>query len=214
MDANRIIQGLENRLSQDLPGWNAHKLVLPLGRKSKYDPNDFIGRESAVSIMLYPNENKLETIFIQRSLYEGSHSGQMAFPGGKREEYDNDLEATARRECWEEIGVPEDHGRNLGQLTEVYIPVSNYVVYPYIFHVDEIPDLILDPTEVHDTVRFDLMRLINDDLLKTTEIRFTNNLIRKSVPYFDVHGKIVWGATALMLSELRVLLNDVIKEGL
>lgn len=211
MDPYGIIKNLEDRLQGELPGWEAHKLVLPIERLTKYDPYNFKGRESAVSIILHPNGHKLETIFIQRSLYEGSHSGQMAFPGGKRESIDDTLEATARRECNEEIGIPQEHGRSLGQLTEVYIPVSNYVVFPYLFHVDNIPELIIDPTEVHDTVRFDLIELLDDHVVKKTDLQLGNGVKRKNVPYFDVNGRVVWGATALMLAELRSLILDTRK---
>lgn len=211
MNLEEVIQRLQSRLKEDLPGSLAHQDVLPVNRRNVEIKDPSGHRESAVSILMCPKENGIETVFIKRPIYDGKHSGQIAFPGGKREDLDFDLEETARRECFEEIGFPQEAGVLIGQLTEVYIPVSNFVVYPYLFHTTEIPPLVLDPLEVDDVIHFDVLNLLDENAIKATDLRMSDGLIRKNIPYFDVKGSIVWGATALMLAELRVLLNEIIE---
>lgn len=197
-------------LRSGLPGEEAHAEVLPINRKYTSEAlklSDNI-RQSAVGVLLYPKDSSIHSVLIQRPEYDGNHSNQLAFPGGKMDPGDPDLVHTARRECFEEVALPFGTGQHIGELTQVYIPVSNFLVQPYLFFMEELPPLIPDPREVKSIISFDIFELTRDELLKSTDIRLTQGLIRKNIPYYDINGHVVWGATAMMLSELKAILKQ------
>ncbi|MBI1836067.1 MAG: CoA pyrophosphatase [Flavobacteriia bacterium] len=202
----KLIHAFENQL----PGESVHQEMAPSNRplSSWGIANNTDYKESAVSVIIYPNQSTLKTIVIQRPEYEGNHSGQISFPGGKKEKNDPNLEHTARRECFEEIGIPINKGQLLGELTKVYIPVSNFIVYPYVFYVTEIPNLIRDLREVAEIVHFDLKELSKPENIDMMEIQFQNGKTKKNIPCFTIANKKIWGATALILNELKHLLNN------
>lgn len=193
-----------------LPGEAAHLEVLPLNRpltsQVKNDSNLF--RDSAVAILLFEKNNSIHTALIQRQEYQGTHSKQIAFPGGKMEPEDEDLVYTARRESFEEVNLPIGYGELITELTTVYIPVSRFKVNPFIFFLEEEPEFVPDQREVESIFTFDIFDLKREDIIKRIDIQLPNGLKRKNIPYFDIEGKIVWGATALMLAELRAILKD------
>jgi len=193
-----------------LPGEECHLEVSPLGRKRSSDAllDAVSPKESAVAILFFEKNGSPSSLLIERSVYNGSHSGQIAFPGGKKDALDPDLCYTARRECFEEIGVAADALELVGALTPIYIPVSNFKVQPYVFWVNQLDELNPNPYEVVDVFDFPLRRLEEDCLGRTT-VQVSEVVQLKEVPYFDIHGRVVWGATALMLNELRVLMQKI-----
>jgi len=203
----KIIYGLQN----ELPGEAAHQLMAPLNRPlSSFAKHNFKDiRESAVSIILYPFENKLQTLLIQRPIYDGFHSGQIAFPGGKKDLSDPHLEFTARRETYEEVGIPMHLGELLGELTEVYIPVSNFLVKPYVYFHNNLPQLIRQEREVDEIISFSITDLIIPSTIGTIEVQFPNGITQKNIPCFNIDRKQVWGATALILSEIKEIIKDL-----
>lgn len=204
-----FLTSFRQTLEFGLPGEDAHQLLMPLKRPlssaAKARTNDY--RESAVGIVLHPYQNSIHCILIRRPSYEGAHSGQISFPGGKRDADDIDLEFTARRECLEEIALPHQHAELIHPLTEVFIPVSKFSVQPYIFFTDNLPELRPDEREVEEIISFDLFELTRHDAIPTTSIPINAGFTMKDVPYFDIHGHVVWGATAMMLAEMKVLLE-------
>lgn len=205
-----FISSLEKALLQ-LPGEDSHTEAMPLGRpySSQAILANSEARESAVGIVLYPKQGQLHSLLIQRPTYDGTHSDQLAFPGGKRDPDDIDLEYTARRECFEEIRLPFEAGKTLGQLTQVYIPVSRFVVQPFVFYVDSLPELQADAREVAEIVHFNIDILRNDRILQFTDMRFKDGIVRKNIPYYAIENKVVWGATAMMLAEFRAILKRI-----
>lgn len=193
-----------------LPGDTAHLEVLPLNRpltsQIRHESNLF--RDSAVAILLFEKNNSIHTVLIQRPEYQGAHSKQIAFPGGKMDPDDIDLVHTARRESFEEVNLPLGYGELIIELTTVYIPVSKFKVNPFIFFLEEEPEFVPDPREVESIFTFDIFELKREDIIKRTDIQLSNGFKRKDIPYFDIEGNIVWGATALMLAELRAILKD------
>lgn len=175
-------------------------------------------RESAVLVLLYPEAGTLYTLLMLRPTYIGVHSAQVGFPGGHREPGDPDLAATALREFTEETGARPAQVEVFGPLTQVYIPPSHNLVTPVLAYAPALGPTAPDPNEVARLIPVPVAHLLRDDILKHST-RYVALLERElEVPYWDVGGEVVWGATALMIAELRRLLlplrdTDLLQEG-
>lgn len=203
-----LVKYLEQRLQQELPGKLAHQEAAPY-RNIDYDSLDLkTVRKSGVLILLYEKQAEPHIVLIERPIYKGTHSGQIALPGGKVEESDKDIVHTALREANEEVGVLMDDVEVVGQLSDVYIPVSNFLVSPVIGFVNYAPNFIAQEREVADIIELQLQKLINTQYLATDNIKLSNGL-KLQVPVFQFNQKTIWGATALMLNELRWVLREV-----
>ena len=202
---------LKNEIDKGLPGENAHQRMSPLKRPlSSFAIKEAENiRESAVAIILFPNDNSHHCILIQRPIYEGTHSGQIAFPGGKKDLEDIHLEFTARREAFEEVGIELNESLLVGELTDVFIPVSGFKVKPFIYYHETLPSLKADEREVAEIFTFTINELLNDDSFSTMEIKFPNGITQKNIPCFNLSNKQIWGATALILNELRELIMKI-----
>lgn len=207
MNHQQFINQLKKQITS-LPGEEAHALLMPINRpftsESLQNIDDY--RKSAVAIILTPSENFFSSVLIQRSSYEGVHSSQVSFPGGKMESSDPNLVFTACRECAEEINLPLRETHLIGALSQVFIPVSNFLVQPYLFFVEEMPELKAEEREVAEIIHFDVSILKQEEILQKGDIRIGESLRRKDVPYFSIEDYKVWGATAMMLSELKEIL--------
>ena len=164
-------------------------------------------KKAAVLALFYPNENN-ETTFIltERASYKGTHSAQISFPGGKIDISDKNLEATAVREANEEIGVKSESVEIIRELTDVYIPPSNFLATPFIGYLSKRPKFITN-YEVETTIEVLLEDLLNDTSLTTVNLS-TSYMKNTDVPCFKLNGYVVWGATAMMLSEIKELLKQ------
>lgn len=201
------IELIKQLLDNDLPGEDAHLAMSPLGRQKSSQAIKHVNnyRESAVALVLFETEETLKSVLIQRTIYKGSHSGQVCLPGGKKEDFETSLDQTAIRECVEETGLISEKLDLLGSLTPVYIPVSNHHVHPYVFHYTDTPEFFPDEREVAEILPFNIKDILIKENMKTTDIRVTKERILRNVPYFDIREKVVWGATAIILNEFRVL---------
>tara|TARA_R110001592_G_scaffold61993_7_gene189439 strand:- start:2583 stop:3215 length:633 start_codon:yes stop_codon:yes gene_type:complete len=207
---NSLKSFLSEQLMADLPGKLAHEEAAPY-RKVDYDTLDLNAvKKSGVLILFYKKEGETHLVLIQRPIYKGTHSGQIAFPGGKVEESDKDIIHTALREANEEVGVEMDDVEVLGKLSDVYIPVSNFLVTPVVGVINYAPTFIPELREVAEIVELRIGHLIQVEKLRLANIKLSNGLVMK-VPTFELNQKIIWGATALMLNELRYLLKDYSK---
>lgn len=205
-----FISKLKNRLSSNLPGATAHQKMVPrltTGHHVRMRASD-APRKGAVLILLYQNEGIWHFPLIQRPTYEGVHSGQMALPGGRMEPDDQNLIATALRETHEEIGVPPSGVHVLGQLSEFLVTASNHLVQPVIGYCPQVPIFVPEPKEVAEVIVAPLKQLLDKRFLKEKEIA-THGGFRLQSPYFELGGKVVWGATAMMLSEFVHILEDL-----
>lgn len=201
---------LKTELLSDLPGVNAHLRLAPEIRlndlKSGTTPDNAM--ESAVLILLYPHNNKLHTVVILRNEYDGAHSGQISLPGGKAEKSDIDFKHTALREAEEEIGIIPAEMEIIGQLTRFYVRPSNFIIYPFIAYCPYRPDFHPDATEVQRIIEIDIFAEINPEKMVTKTIIFKNSL-QVNAPGFEISGEFMWGATAMIFSELIHILKNV-----
>ncbi len=202
------IDKLKQFLSGPLPGESAHSLMEPSVRFTGINmPDPKAARASSVLILFYQKNGRWFIPFIQRPVYDGVHSGQISFPGGKCEEGDADYFFTAIRETHEEIGIPPEKIKYLGALTPIYIPNSNFFVYPQVGWTDEVPAFVPDPLEVEEIIEVSVDLLLNRINTKSFTRKLNGNVI--SAPYYDADGKKIWGATAMMLSEMLEILRKL-----
>ena len=210
MKLERFISLLSERLREPLPGEEAQKSMAPeVGIENRFDLNRRKhARPGAVLILFYPHKETIYFPLIQRTTYHGVHSGQIGLPGGKRESFDTDLIETALRETEEEIGVRSDNINIIGSLTSLFIPVSNFEVLPVVGYSDEKPTFIPDNEEVEEVLPAPLQVLTEMQFQPQKEISIDQNF-SITAPYFDLNGKTIWGATAMMLGELKSLLHEL-----
>lgn len=197
---------LRNKLREDLPGWKAQRLMATqLHREQRALPRPDAKR-AGIMILFYPQHSTFYLPLILRPTYSGVHSGQVAFPGGKMEEFDKNIIETALRETHEEIGVWVDQSHVIGRLSDIYIPSSNSLVSPVVALIEK-PMYHINPHEVVEVIEVSLDDLINPDTRKIAQIEIPGRGI-VDAPSYQINGHIIWGATAMMISELIVLLNS------
>nr|WP_238354619.1 CoA pyrophosphatase [Fulvivirga marina] len=196
-------------MSKPLPGAEAQRIMMPKeSSDARFDLNRRDARLGGVMVLLYPKNNEIYLPLTQRHDYRGTHGGQVSFPGGKWEEGDPNLEFTALRETYEEIGVSQSDVKVIGRLTDLYIPPSNFRVSPIVGYVDEYPTFNIDPYEVETLIEVPLSLLTSEATLKRKDI-LVRGKYKLNAPFFDIDGRVVWGATAMMLSELVMLMREI-----
>jgi 8-oxo-dGTP pyrophosphatase MutT (NUDIX family) len=206
-----FFQTLTCRLKEALPGEEAQKR---LSRLQNYSLSGLLAEnpghvKSAVMIVLWPEYGSIRCLLIRRPVYPGVHSGQVAFPGGKYEKEDGDLLRTAIRETKEEIGVTVSESEVAGALSPLYIPVSNYLVYPFVSVLNVRPSVVPNEKEVERVLDFELKRLSGKEQVKEKDMQIREGKSVK-VPYYEVDDFVIWGATAMIISELLAVLEDII----
>lgn len=196
-------------LSLGLPGAKAQLKLAPEGREltgqSKYTVN------ASVLIPIYMAvDGEYHTVFMKRTSYKGHHSAQISFPGGKFEPADKTLENTATRETEEEIGLSQKSVQIIGKITELYIPVSNFQVHPYIGAYAKEAIFTLEESEVEYVISSSLKELISLPISKK-EMQFEGHTYQ--VPYYSIKNEMIWGATAMILSEfIEIIKHPTIKK--
>ena len=205
-----FFEKIKDRLKQTLPGPAAQVKMASTLRNTLHlpaHPNEYT-RRSAVLILFYPVENIIHIPLMVRPVYKGVHSGQVSLPGGRWEESDPTLTETALREAQEEIGIIPQQVEILGALSELYVPASNFLVLPVVGATSQRPDFKPDPYEVERLLEVPL-----DELQDVTRIGSKEIIVRDSItiqaPYYDLQGQIVWGATAMIISELNTVLEEL-----
>ena len=206
---NEILSRISEVFEGKLPGWEAHQKMINYDRPppdniSEIDPQ---ARKGAVLALLYPKEGQLHTVLTLRNDYDGHHSGQVSFPGGKLEKEDNSLWAAALRETNEEIGVNSNGISQLGDLTQVYIPPSRFLVSPFLAYRSEAPSFTRDEIEVKDIIETPVSKFLDGNLRKEKPIYVAALNGKMNVKYFDINGHVVWGATAMILSEIAEIMR-------
>ena len=208
MQFQTFIEKLTYRLQQPLPGEAAQFRMAPERRitMAEYVASEQVNpRLSAVLICLFPDNENICTWLMLRPDEQGAHSGQVSFPGGRFESGDIDLQTTALREAHEEIGIDRAKIEVIGTLTDLYIPVSNNLVRPFIGFVKEKPALQKNDVEVKAIIETDISLILNPALKQVATFTGLHNRSIRA-PYYNIHGHKVWGATAMMLSELESII--------
>ncbi len=211
MEYNDFIEIIPQIKSAKLLGIEAHKIMAPTERLLFMEDFDYSlknPRESAVLCLFYPKENQVYMALIIRAKYPGVHASQVAFPGGKREEGE-ELDETALRETFEEIGVSPSKVSLIKELTKVYIPPSNFLVTPFVGYADELLEFTKDPYEVADVIELSLNTFLNDEIVSkiTMDTSYANTT---KMPVFTVEEHLVWGATAMIMSEIKEMIKKII----
>lgn len=196
---------LSERLRQPLPGMNAQKKMMPMGGADRF-PIPENTRKSSVLILLFPEKEDVFFLLIRRSIDGSVHSGQMALPGGKIEDFDTSPEAAALREAKEEIHLEGKNITILGRLSPLYIPVSKFEVIPIIGYQNARPqDIFPSEAEVAQILTISLTHHLSRKSIKEVDSSAKNG-VKLSVPVYPIKGEqFIWGATAMILSELEAL---------
>lgn len=206
-----FIDTLQAQLNGKLPGKTAQYRMASMRRLEELGYNPVPPDNAKVACvlnLLHFSEGAWRTVLIERTVNpQDRHSGQISFPGGRYEESDGALENVALREAEEEIGVPASRIRILGRLTDLYIPVSNFVVHPFVGLLDGEPEFEPQPGEVAAILTPDIQHFTRSETRKTTDLTIGNGATIRNVPYFDVEGRVVWGATAMILSEFLEIMG-------
>jgi 8-oxo-dGTP pyrophosphatase MutT (NUDIX family) len=196
---------------QDFDVARAQLRMAPIVRPLRRDPQrEGSPRLAAVLVLLFPSPGGLMLVLIRRHEYEGVHSGQISLPGGKHEDTESFWE-TALRETDEELGIAPHRIRWMGNLTPLYIPPSDFEVHPFVGYTPDHPQWTPDPLEVAEVIEVPLSILFDDSLKRSEEV--ARNGVTFQMPYYAINGHKVWGATAIMLSELEGRLRQVIEPG-
>lgn len=196
--------------SYSLPGQDAQYRAVPPNRprtsleEARQNPK---ARSAAVLALLHPIDNQTHVALIRRNTYPGVHSGQISFPGGKVEESDSNLIETAIRETHEEVGVSAESYNIWGELTQVYIPPSQFLVQPVVGLAEHELQFIREEREVEEILHAPLTLFTSEDALVMEKLDIGGFKI--DVPVFKWNGHTIWGATAMMLSELGTLINSI-----
>ncbi|MEO8150187.1 MAG: CoA pyrophosphatase [Bacteroidia bacterium] len=211
---NDYITFIKERFKEKLPGEEAHMRMAPLGRRALnyYLSLNIEYRNGSVLGHLYPINNEPHLLFIKRSDDGKTHSGQIAFPGGKQDAADNDLQETALREAFEEVGIKPNEVNVIGQLSNLYIPVSKFMVQPFVSYSNHEPVFKLSEREVEKVIPLSVKELSNPAIIKTKRIKTFDGII-KDAPCYIINGETIWGATAMMLSELLEMSEGFLQRG-
>jgi 8-oxo-dGTP pyrophosphatase MutT (NUDIX family) len=212
LSLDRLFDRLSPRLERPLPGHDAHTTMAPryAARKEALSVQEKDCREAGVLALLLPHESPEPAVVLTvRRDHLPDHPGQISFPGGQREGEET-LTETALREAHEEIALDPTPVKILGALTPLYIPPSNFCVHPFVGVVAHEPDLRPTDREVGTVLRVPLRHLLTPStrIVETWTLHGTD----VDVPYYDVEGHTVWGATAMMLAELLAVVRDVLDE--
>lgn len=212
MDFSDFLKYVPKIAKESLPATIAHAKMIPPQRMELLNNQDFSQfnpKKAAVLMLLYPKNDITHLALIVRNSYPGIHASQIAFPGGKVEDYDLSLSETALRETHEEIGVLSSKVTVIRAFSEVYIPPSNYLVSPFLGFSQEELSFTLSPDEVSGIIELPLHQFLDDKTVVNINMS-TSYASNIQVPAFQINEHLVWGATAMMMSELKEIIKKVL----
>ena len=198
-------------LRDPLPGLEAQKRMSPLPGALRSAPQGHDPRHAGVLLLLYPGRpaHGLFLVLTRRTDTLPEHTGQVSLPGGGVEPEDPSITHTALREACEEIGLCSDDVRILGKLSTVYVEPTDCCIHPLVAYVARRPAFVPEPAEVAELIEVPLRHLLDERNVKVEDWIVRGEPMR--VPYFNVFGHKVWGATAIVLSEFLAVLRRLEK---
>lgn len=213
MDFSDFLKYVPKIKQEKLLAEEAHLKMVPVERILEVEKINIPSnnpRKAAVMMLIYPKNNKSHLALIVRNTYPGVHSAQIGFPGGKVEIEDESLTHTALRETHEEIGIHPDKIEVIKTFTAVFIPPSNFIVAPFLGISHTELEFTEQEEEVAGIIEFPLLDFLNDNTIvnKIMDTSYGNNI---EVPTFKINEHYVWGATAMMMSELKEVLKSSFK---
>lgn len=208
MDPESFIEPLKQRLALDLPGKNAQRRFRAKPRSPINFPNtEADSIPSAVLILLFPKDENVHFFLTERTHTVEFHKGQVSLPGGAQEENES-LEKTAVRETHEEIGVDPNDVEIIGRLTPLFTPVTGFMIHPFIGFSNHEPKTAIQKNEVASLHTVSLEEFLNDSCEKQEERSIKD--IAVDVPFFQFRTVQVWGATSMILSEFKSILQEAL----
>ena len=210
LDFDQLVGRLRESLKGPLPGASAHEPLRAMPIGSGVKPNfehKLPPRPGSVLVLLYPDHGEIKFPLTKRPEYLGAHSGQVSFPGGKAEDGET-VEQTALREGEEEIGIHPENIEIIGRLSEFFVIPSNFLVTPVVGIQHAKPIFVPDSVEVVRILEGTISDLIRDDAVGVRDITAAK-IYNLRAPHFMIDNEIVWGATAMMLNELREVVRGM-----
>ena len=202
---------LKQKFQLPLPGLASHLKMAPKHRvQDLINKNDDArnAQKSAVLILFFQESNELKMIVIRRSSYVGIHSGQIAFPGGRFEVEDIDVQTTALREIEEEIGILREDIEIIGRLSDIYVPPSNFLISVFAGYLNEKPIYKMQEREVDEVIEIPVTEFFKPDVIKQKDFYVNSIKAASNASYFDVSNAEIWGASAMVISELLDILKQ------
>ena len=217
-EVKKLINKLRKSLAKELPGINSWERMAvksqegnsieseSLQKYSKWLTEEKLSvmKKAAVLIGFFEKENNWHFPLIKRPMHEKNHPGQIALPGGAREKNET-LEETALREAFEEVGIIPNNVEIIGKLTPLPVPVSNYLIYPFVGIINKEPEWKINDDEVAELMILKLDDLIEADNGYSENWDLRGNKVK--VPVFKLSDKTIWGATATVLCEMLDLIK-------
>jgi 8-oxo-dGTP pyrophosphatase MutT (NUDIX family) len=205
----QLIERIERELEEELPGQSAHLMMMPKQRQIIEEvPENHV--KACVLALLFPKNKEWHITLIHRVSDNPNdpHAGQLSFPGGKLEDSDYSYQDCALRETEEELGINSSEIGIVGELSSLYVPVSNYLIYPFVGFMSSEPDFNPQKSEVTSVVTLPLEELLDPKNKKKKKIEIGDKVL-DDVPYYDIHQVPLWGATAMIISELEHIIKLV-----
>ncbi len=204
-----FIERLERRLEEDLPGLEAQLLMAPRGREDHLEPTD-TSKIACVMALIFPKDDDWHIALIERTSDNPNdpHSGQISLPGGRLEETDDTYADCALRELQEEIGINNEEIGLVGELSSLYVHISDYLIYPFVGFAGVEPTFSPQPSEVKSIIQLPLEHFLKDKN-KKSESMVIRGVTIEDVPYYNLGDYKLWGATAMIMSEFEKILHEV-----
>ena len=205
------IQQIKQRIKQELPGQVSHLKMAPANRIHELKNQEkkiLNAQKSAVMLLLFNEQNKLKVIFIRRSFYVGIHAGQIAFPGGRYEDFDIEIKNTALREIEEEIGLHSENIEVIGRISDIYVPPSNFLISVFVGYLPQKPQYKIDEREVNEIIEIELSEFFKENSIIEKEFVVPSTNSKVLAPYYKVGNIELWGASAMVMCEFLDIIGE------